>query len=367
MKKVPEQKEQWMRRALVLARKGEGKTSPNPTVGAMIVKHGKVLAEGYHKRAGGPHAEIEALGKAGNKAKGATLVVTLEPCGHFGKTPPCTEAIIEAGIRDVLIGVRDPNPEVRGRGVRKLKAAGLKVETGILKGECQTLIEYFSKFIQSGKPYVILKSAVSLDGKIATAKGESKWITGPKARQRVHQLRAQVDAILVGAQTVIQDNPSLTARPSPKNKCYPTRVLLDPNLRISLKAKVFNNAQTERVVVVTRPGHGARKNTLIKMGVLVIEILEKRGTIPFEKILKELGKMDIVSLLIEGGGETSSRILNERAVDRVMWFMAPIIIGGRDAIGAVGGIGVQKLKSAWRLKNLKVEQVDQDILIEGEL
>lgn len=356
-----------MRRAIELARKAEGRTSPNPAVGALIVKQGKVLAEGFHKKAGGPHAEIEALKKLGNKAKGATLVVTLEPCCHVGKTPPCTDAIISAGIKEVVIGARDPNPQVRGRGIRKLKSAGLKVESGILKEESRDLIKYFSKFIQSGKPYVILKSAVSLDGKIATSIGESQWITGPISRKRVHQVRARVDAILVGAQTAIKDNPRLTARPTPQSECYPMRVLMDPNLRVPLSANVFYNAKKERVAVVTRPGHGARKKSLEKKGVEVIEIPEKRGTIPFREVLENLGKMNIVSLLVEGGGETSSRILKDGEVDQVMWFLAPILIGGRNAVSGLGGEGAKKLKDAWRLKKIRVEKVGRDILIEGEL
>lgn len=360
-------KEKWMQRALALARKGEGRTSPNPPVGAVLVKNGRVVGEGFHRKAGGPHAEVAALKKAGPAAKGADLFLTLEPCCHHGRTPPCTEALIERGVRRVFVGARDPNPMVSGKGIRKLKAAGIAVETGILKKECEGLIEFFAKFIRTGSPYVILKSAQSLDGKIATAGGESQWITGPQARKRGHQLRARVDAILVGVETVIQDNPRLTGRPSPKQERHPLRVVIDPNLRVPLGARIFTAMPDTRAAVVTTPGEHPKKKRLKKMGVFLVEIPAKGGTIPFKKILRALAEMDVVSVLVEGGGETHSRILKEKLVDRVMWFLAPVLIGGKNAPSSIGGEGMKKLQDALRLKNMRVERVGPDLLIEGDL
>lgn len=360
-------KEKWMQRSITLARRGEGLTMPNPIVGAVLVKQGKVVGEGYHARAGGPHAEIVALKKAKGRARGADLFITLEPCCHHGRTPPCTDALIESGVRRVFIGVRDPNPLVSGKSMRKLRAAGIEVETGILKKECAGLIEYFTKFIRTGLPFVILKAAVSLDGKIATAGGESKWITGPEARKRGHQLRAKVDAILVGADTVIKDNPQLTGRPSPMHEWYPMRVVVDPNMRVPLKSRIFDFLPHHAVAVVTTPEEHPKKNRLKKLGVFLIEIPLKRGTIPFRKILLELAKLNCTSVLVEGGGETHSRILKEKMADRVMWFLAPVLIGGKDAPSSIGGEGIKKLKDAWRLKNMRMEHLGPDILIEGDL
>jgi len=357
-----------MRQALALARRGEGRTAPNPPVGALIVKQRRVVAAGYHRRAGGPHAEIEALKRAGKQARGATLVVTLEPCCHFGQTPPCTAAILEAGIRRVWVGCRDPNPRVRGRGLRQLRRAGVQVETGILRGECERLIAPFAKFIRTGRPFVSLKAAVSLDGKIATATGESQWITGPKARERVHDLRKRVDAILVGAGTVVDDDPRLTARPSRGREEYPMRVIVDPNLRVPINARVFHNARSQRVLLITRPGGDTqRKDGLRTVGVEVVEIPEKRGRLDFNNILDCLGQRGVMHVLIEGGSEVYAHVLEAGRVDHVLWFLAPMFLGGREAKSAVGGAGVKKLKDAWKLKRAVVEQVGGDWLVEGDL
>ena len=245
--------EHFMRRALSLAEKGAGKTSPNPLVGAVIEKNGKIVGEGYHKKAGLPHAEIEALRKAGKLAKGARMFVNLEPCCHYGKTPPCTDAIRASGIRQVVIGMRDPNPLVRGKGVRWLKKNGIEVIAGVLQKECKQINEIFFKYIRTQIPFVILKAAVSLDGKIATRLGESKWITGVPARRRVHELRQKIDAIMVGAGTVVKDDPLLTVRLSGRKSNQPVRVILDNENAVPITAKVFQNGLKQKVIYVTTP------------------------------------------------------------------------------------------------------------------
>ncbi len=355
-----------MRQAIELARKGEGRTSPNPPVGALVIKNRTVVGRGYHKKAGGPHAEVEALKRAGQKARGATLVVTLEPCSHFGRTPPCVDAIIDFGVNTVLVGARDPTPQVSGRGTRRLRSSGIEVEAGILKEECSGLIAPFAKYIRTGLPYVFLKTATSLDGKIATATGESQWITGPKARDFVHQLRNKVDAILVGAGTAVKDDPRLSARIKGRQERFPVRVLIDPNHRVSSKAQLFQRAADHPVIVVTRAGKKPGKvKTLERKGVEFVTLPAKQGRIDFKDILQFLGERGIVSLLIEGGGEVNAHALNDGVVDRVYWFLAPLLIGGQRAPGPVGGSGISKLKDAWKLKKTELHTFGQDLMIEG--
>ena len=356
-----------MRRAVALARRGEGQTAPNPPVGALVIKGRRILSEGYHRRAGAPHAEIEALRRAGAQARGATLVVTLEPCCHFGRTPPCTEAILQAGIARVWVGVRDPNPRVAGKGLRRLKSAGLSVDTGILEAECRRLIAPFACFIRKGRPWVTLKTAASLDGKIATARGESRWITGSRARARVHELRSRVDAILVGAGTVVADDPRLTARPRGRRERFPMRVVVDPHHRVPVRARVFANARTQRVVCFTGRGSRRRQEALRALGVEVVPLREKRGVLDFQDILRCLAQRDVMHLLIEGGSRVNALALQAGVVDHVVWFLAPRLIGGETAPGAVGGAGIPSLEKAWKLKRVSLERVGEDWLIEGDL
>ena len=358
-----------MRRALELAGKAAGRTSPNPMVGAVIVKNGRVIAEGYHKKAGRPHGEIEALRKAGKRARGAQLFVNLEPCCHQGRTPPCTDAIIESGLREVYVGMRDPNPQVAGKGIRQLKRAGIAVHTGLLKQECQRLNEVFVKYIVTGKPFVILKSALSLDGKIATSTGESQWITGPEARERVHRMRDQVDAILVGAGTVIKDNPRLTTRLKKGRGQNPARVILDAKAEIPLKARVFHRARRERVIYVTAHDGTStyRINKLHKAGVHVYLLPKKNNRISLKKMIKLLGQSGVTSILVEGGGRLNTSALKEGIVDKVNLFLAPLIIGGESAPGVVGGPGIKSLKQALHIKNLTVTPVGADWMVEGYL
>jgi diaminohydroxyphosphoribosylaminopyrimidine deaminase / 5-amino-6-(5-phosphoribosylamino)uracil reductase len=358
-----------MSRVLQLAQKGAGRTSPNPMVGAVVVKNGRVVGEGYHKKAGFPHGEIEALKKAGPEAQGADLYVNLEPCCHFGKTPPCTEAILVAGVRKVIVGMRDPNPLVSGKGIRKLRLKGIEVATGVLSKECARLNEVFIKFICTRRPFVILKTAVSLDGKIATSSGQSQWITGAKARQRVHQIRNEVDAIVVGAGTVVADNPSLTTRLGKKsNVKHPVRVILDNENRVSLNANVFKNADRQRVLYVTGKNLPvSRKRALTEKGVEILFLKEKKGGVDLKHLLQALGEKELTSLLIEGGGEVNASFLEMGLVDKVMVFVAPILIGGRDAPGPVGGKGVQRLEKALKIKSMTVNPVGNDWLLEGYL
>ena len=357
-----------MRRALELAGKAVGRTSPNPMVGAVIVKNGRFIAEGYHKKAGRPHGEIEALRKAGKRARGAQMFVNLEPCCHQGRTPPCADAIIESGIKEVFVGMRDPNPRVAGKGIRQLKRAGITVHSGILKSKCQRLNEVFVKYIQTGRPFVTLKSALSLDGKIATATGESQWITGPEARERVHRMRDQVDAILVGAGTVLKDNPRLTTRLKKGKGHNPARVILDAKAEIPLNARVFHHASRDRVVYVTTSKASAvRVNRLKDRGIEIQVISEKNSHIPLIKLVKLLGGMEIVSVLLEGGSGVNASALKAGIVDKAVLFLAPLIIGGESTPGVVGGPGIKRLKQALPIKNLAVTPVGADWMVEGYL
>ncbi len=357
-----------MRRALELAEKAAGRTSPNPLVGAVIVKNGRVISEGYHKKAGRPHGEIVALRKAGKRARGAQMFVNLEPCCHQGRTPPCTDAIINSGLKEVYVGMRDPNPLVAGKGVRQLKRAGIAVHTGILKPECRHLNEVFIKYIQTGKPFVTLKSALSLDGKIATSTGESQWITGPEARDRVHRMRDRVDAILVGAGTVLKDNPRLTTRLKKGEGCNPARVILDARAEIPLKARVFQRADRDRVIyATTRRASTIRINQLHKAGVLIYVLPEIKNHISLKKLIKLLGQSGISSVLVEGGSGLNAGMLKAGMVDKLVLFLAPKIIGGESAPGVVGGPGIKSLKRALQIKNLTVTPVGADWMVEGYL
>ncbi|MBI4389295.1 MAG: bifunctional diaminohydroxyphosphoribosylaminopyrimidine deaminase/5-amino-6-(5-phosphoribosylamino)uracil reductase RibD [Nitrospinae bacterium] len=357
-----------MRRAVELAQKGAGRTSPNPMVGAVVVKDGKTVGEGYHKKAGRPHAEIEALKKAGRRARGASLYLNLEPCCHYGRTPPCTDAILAAGIARVVVGMRDPNPLVAGKGIGILKKAGVRVETGVLRAECERLNEVFVKYIRSRTPFVILKAAISLDGKIATAAGESRWISGAASRKIVHELRDGVDAVLAGAGTVLKDDPLLTTRLGRKKGKNPVRIVLDSHNRVPLNARVFYNAGTQRVIYVsTGQLPEERETALRRMGVEICSAAEKDGKVDLRQLLRRLGEMGLTSVLIEGGSEVNASALEERIVDKIMLFAAPIVIGGRDAPGAVGGKGIESLRDAPSVKRLTVRRVGKDLLLEGYL
>lgn len=353
-----------MERALELARRGLGRTSPNPAVGAVVVREQKIVGEGYHQKAGTPHAEIHALRAAGNLAQGATLYVTLEPCCHYGRTPPCTEAIKAFGIRRVVIAMPDPNPKVAGKGIRELKEAGIEVEVGVLAQEAQRLNEAFSKYITSGLPWVTMKVAMTLDGKIATRTGASRWISCEASRQKVHELRDTHDAVLVGIGTVLADDPLLTTRlPGGRDA---VRIVLDSSLRLPLKAKIINPFSSAPTWVATTDKASVEKRKeLEKLGVEVLVLPSEEGRVSWPALLKTLGEREITSVLLEGGAEVNASALAKGVVDRVIAFIAPRIFGGREAPGPVGGIGVSQPDEAWELEQVEVHPSGTDIMITG--
>ncbi len=354
----------YMQKALDLAARGKGRTSPNPMVGAVIVKGEMVIASGYHRKAGTAHAEAVALRKAGARAKGATLYVNLEPCCHTGKrTPPCTKAVIQAGIKEVVTAMIDPNTKVSGRGLKELRMAGIKTRTGIMKAAAQKLNEVFIKHITRKRPFVILKIAQSIDGRIATSAGESKWITSTEARKRVHKLRNEVDALLVGIGTVKADNPSLDCRiPGGRN---PYRIIVDSRLQISPISKVLRHDDGKTIIAATEVADKQKLNSLKKMGITVLIIKNKAGRVDLNSLMTKLGKLNITSVMIEGGSSMAGSALSERIVDKVMFFTAPKIIGGIDAVPSIGGKSPALLRNAIKLKDMQVTKLGKDILIEG--
>ncbi|WP_027339145.1 bifunctional diaminohydroxyphosphoribosylaminopyrimidine deaminase/5-amino-6-(5-phosphoribosylamino)uracil reductase RibD [Halonatronum saccharophilum] len=356
--------EKYMKVALELAQKADGRTSPNPLVGAVIVKGEKVIGRGYHQYAGGPHAEINALKDADRQAQGANLYVTLEPCSHYGKTPPCTQAILDSGIKRVFIGMEDPNPRVSGRGIQLLKENGVEVEVGILEEKAKKINEVFIKYITTKRPYIILKNGITLDGKIATKTGHSKWITGEESRFLVHKLRDKVDGILVGIGTVLSDDPRLTTR-LPEGGKDPVRVILDGRLRVPLDAKVIKNDSEDKVIVATLKGNDKNKiKKLEQLGVKVIEV-SKGPRVDLKELLKKLGELEITSVLVEGGSEINASFLNGGFVDKLYYFIAPKIIGGSDSIPVVGGVGVEKINNGIQIVDKEVKLVGDDILLIG--
>jgi len=360
--------EKYMKRAIELAKRALGRTSPNPVVGAVIVQDGQIVGEGYHLLAGTPHAEIHALLKAGERAKGGTLYVTLEPCCHHGKTPPCVDAIIASGIRRVVAAVEDPNPQVSGQGIAKLRSAGIEVEVGVLREEAGRANEFFFKFITTGLPFVAVKTAMTLDGKIATRTGDSRWITGETARRFVHELRNIYDAVLVGVGTVIKDNPMLNTRLNVENKRDPIRIILDGKLEIPMDSQVVLTANHQYTLVVTsRKVDAGRITVLEETGVEVLQVGDNPEEIPLGPLLKELARLGITSILVEGGGQVNASFFEAGLVDKVYWFVAPKICGGKRAPTPVEGTGVEVMDEAIRLKQVQLEQFDDDILISGYL
>ena len=356
----------YMQLALALAAKGEGCTSPNPLVGAVVVKDGQIVGQGYHQRAGTPHAEVHALKEAGDLARGATIYVTLEPCCHYGRTPPCTEAIKQAGISRVVASITDPNPLVAGKGLQLLENAGLAVTSGVLADEAAKLNEVFIKNVATGRPFVVLKAAVSLDGKIATVTGESQWITGPISREFTHRLRHRYDGILVGVNTVLADNPSLTTRlPGGEGK-NPVRIILDSKARTPLESNIIRHpAGTGTIIATTAAAEPARIAALRDAGADVL-VLPSTGTgVDINQLLKELSMRQITSILVEGGAKVHASFISSQAVDKVYWFIAPMLIGGEGAPGAIGGKGIEKLQQALRLQRTTTHHFGEDICIEG--
>lgn len=358
--------EKFMRQALEMAEKALGHTSPNPMVGACVVKNGEIVGKGYHVRAGAPHAEKMALKAAGEKAGDATLYVNLEPCCHHGRTGPCVEAVIAAGIKKVVIAMADPNPLVAGKGIAILKEAGLEVTVGVLEDEARRLNEVFIKYITTGLPFVVHKAAISLDGKIATRLGESQWITSSASRLYGHYLRHRYDAILVGINTVLADDPSLTARLPEGGGKDPVRIVLDSGARTPPDARVIDSLSLSPVIIaVTQAAPLKRLEALRRAGAEVLAVAGGDGKVDLQILMCELGKREITSLLIEGGSEVSASAFAGGIIDKVVWFIAPKIIGGKEAPGPVGGLGAGWLREAVQLKDIRVKSLDGDICIEG--
>jgi len=355
--------EYYMQRALRLARKGEGRVSPNPMVGAVIVRKGRIIGDGFHERFGGDHAEINAIKDARESLKGSTFYVTLEPCTHYGKTPPCVERIIEARPSRVVIGTEDPNPLVSGKGIRILRQNGILTEVGILEEECRSLNEKFFHYIVTKRPFVTLKFAQGIDGRIATAEGHSQWISSPPSLRLAHRERALHDAVLVGLGTVLKDDPRLTVRLVRGRN--PIRVIVDANLGIPPGASVLKDQEKARTVIVTTARAGGRKRErLEKMGIDVITASSyRRGLVDLKSLLDELGSRDISSLLVEGGASIITSFLRERLVNRLLVAIAPKIIG--KGIEAVGDLGITKIDQAVRLSFRKVLRRGEDIIIEA--
>jgi diaminohydroxyphosphoribosylaminopyrimidine deaminase / 5-amino-6-(5-phosphoribosylamino)uracil reductase len=362
------QDERFMRCALALARRGLGKTSPNPATGAVLVKNGRIIAGDFHEKAGQPHAEAKVLRRAGAKARGATLYSTLEPCCTWGKTPPCTDAIIAARIRRVVYAATDPNPKHGGRGAKLLRRAGIRMDVGLLADEATEMNAAFNKWITTGQPLVIAKAAMSVDGKIATRTGDSKWITSEATRREAHKLRAQVDAIVVGANTVIRDDPRLTVRHGTRN-WLPWRVVVDARGRSPRMARIFTGRFRHRTIVfTTRLSPPRWRRHLALAGVTVIVIPAKTSRIGLRTALRELGRMDVTSVLVEGGGELLGSMFDAGLIDRVALFYAPLVIGGREAVTAVGGEGVIKVAQAVRLHECRWRRIGKgEMLLEAKV
>lgn len=362
-----------MRRALELAARGDGAVEPNPQVGCVIAHGEEVVGEGWHARFGGPHAERAALDAAGSRARGATLYVTLEPCCHLNKrTPPCVPEVIRSGVSRVVIAMTDPNPAVKGRGFVALRRAGLSVTGGIAQAEAETLNEAYAHWTKAKRPYVILKAGMTLDGKIATASGESMWITCKQSRQEVHDLRACVDAVMVGIGTVLADDPALTARIGPQlnrpASTQPLRIVVDSTLRIPMKAKVLSGQKRAKTIVATTDSAPAsRRRVLLKQGIEVLTLPTVRGKVSLSALMRELGRRDVTSLLVEGGGEINAAMLQAKLVQHVRLYMAAMLLGGINAKSVIGGKSPVHLASAFTLHNLKTRFVGGDLVVEGKL
>jgi diaminohydroxyphosphoribosylaminopyrimidine deaminase/5-amino-6-(5-phosphoribosylamino)uracil reductase len=353
----------FMRRALRLAERGRGRTSPNPPVGAVVVSGGKVVGEGWHRGAGLPHAEVEALAMAGDAARGGTLYVTLEPCAHTGRTPPCAPAVVAAGIARVVVGTGDPNPRVDGAGIAALRAAGIAVETGVLEGDAKHLIQAFAKHVRTGRPFLTAKAAVSIDGRVAAADGSSRWITGPTARRDAHRLRAQCDAIMVGVGTVIRDDPRLTVRLRGYTGRQPLRVVLDPVARTPIDAAILR-PEAPTLVAVTEKATPEAVAGLRGTGAEVVELPSSDGRVGIEPLLDELGRRAIMEVLLEGGPTVLGDAVERGLVDRFIIYVAPKLLG-ETGPGMLAGVVVANIDQARELQFVSVRHVGADLRIEA--
>ncbi len=356
----------YMKIALQLAEKGIGHVNPNPLVGAVIVKNDKIIAEGYHKAYGDHHAEINAFLNAVENVRGSDMYVTLEPCSHYGKTPPCADAIVEKGIKRVIVALKDPNPLVSGKGIHILRDNGIEVITGVLEEEARKQNEIFLKYITTRLPFCIMKTAMTLDGKIAAYTGDSKWITNEHSRKYVHQLRHRVSAIMTGIGTVMQDDPLLTTRLEEKEGRDPIRVIVDSSARIPLDSKVLTvKSKAETIIAATEAADKNKISALENMGAEVIVTPIKNNRVDLLYLMKALGERKIDSVLLEGGSTLNFSALEEGIVDKINAFIAPKLIGGVSAKTPVGGNGKMYIKDAVLLRDMKIQSFDNDFMIEG--
>ena len=359
--------------ALRLAAKGLGKTSPNPMVGAVVVSKGRIVGQAFHHAAGQPHAEVLALRQAGHLARGATLYVTLEPCSHLKKrTPPCVPAVIQSGVHRVVVAMRDPNPAVSGKGLAQLRRAGLSVTVGVARKDADALNRAYCHWIVSKRPYVTLKAGMTLDGQIATARGESKWITGLQSRQEVHRLRSAVDAVIVGIGTVLKDNPSLTARRPPGLTALaaiqPIRIVVDSSLRISRSANILTQQSLAKTIIVTtKAASPARCRALERQGIEVLQLPSRGGRVSLTHLLAALGKRGMTSVMVEGGGELNAAFFKAKLVNHVRLYVAPTLLGGAASKGVIGGAGPRRLADAWKLKRVRTRILGNDVVVEGDV
>jgi diaminohydroxyphosphoribosylaminopyrimidine deaminase/5-amino-6-(5-phosphoribosylamino)uracil reductase len=355
-----------MRRALELAAQGQGYVEPNPMVGCVIVRGAEIIGEGWHRRFGGPHAEVEALRIAGRRASGATLYVTLEPCCHHGKTPPCTRAIVEAGVRRVVIAARDPFPQVDGGGIAELRQAGVEVELGVLESEARNLNAPYLKLIQTGRSWILAKWAMTLDGKIATRTGLSRWISGPESQAVVHALRGRVDGIMVGRQTALRDDPLLTARPPGARMAL--RVVCDTSAALPSESQLVRTArQTPVLVAVGHEAAETQRRRLLDAGCEVFVCDGENHSARLDALLEELGRRRMTNVLVEGGGRLLGSLLDAGGIDEVHVFIAPKLIGGAPAPGPIAGEGIEQLSQALSLEGPKVQQLGPDTYVHGRV
>ncbi len=361
--------EHFMKIALELAARGKGYTSPNPMVGAVVVKNGKIIGQGWHEKVGGPHAEVNAINDAGDAASGSTLYVTLEPCNHQGRTPPCTQKILAANIRHVVMAMTDPNPDVSGGGAAFLTQNGITVDSGICEAEARRLNESFIKYSAVKRPFVLLKCAATLDGRIATRTGDSKWVTGASSRKYVHELRHASDAILVGVNTVKADNPSLTTRLDDKKGKDPIRIVLDTRLSIPENSKLLQiPAGSDTLIITGNSKSSSKRDAIENSGVKVIDaVLNADGRIDLDALMTQLGQMGITSLLIEGGAQVAASALQAGIVDKINFFYAPRILAADDGIPMCSGTGPELMADSIPVKDIRVRQFDNDVMIEGYL
>ncbi len=351
-----------MRRALVLARRGYGKTSPNPAVGCVIVRDGNIIGEGWHKKAGAPHAEVNALAAARGMARGADLYVTLEPCSHFGKTPPCADALIAAGISKVFIGMTDPNPLVSGKGIKRLLAAGIQVECGVLESECSRLNEAFLRHVTTGFPFVVHKGAMTLDGRTATSSGDSRWITSADARKLVHRLRSKMDAVMIGSGTLLTDDPELTVRLA-KGRT-PLRIVVDSQLQTPVDCCLLQDAKRLPVIIATVSADPEKHSVLAAKGAEILVCPENSGKVDLVHLLATLGNRGVQSILLEGGETLAGEMLRLGLIDKFLYFLAPKLLGGTGK-GLFAGESVSRMSDAIPVRIERIRRVGCDILVEA--